>query len=305
MRVAAAIALTLTGSFAAGVTTSWKPVAPMPHRRSAHAVVVGRGSIYVLGGPSSAVVDRFDGRRWHRETRLPGGIVNAPAAAVVGDTLVVTGGFLASTNEPTAAVRLYDLRLRKWRSGAPLPAPRGGHAAVVLGGRVHVIGGGNSSSTIADHSVYDVATNTWSSAAPLPRAEGSPAAVVFGGKLYAIGGRSGMHDYGAVYVYDAQRDMWALGPPIPPRGTAGAAVYRGSIYVFGGESQSRFRTLADVYRLAPGARRWKRVARMPAARNYARAVHFRNAVYVVGGSRTAGDSHGNPGTALVDRFFIP
>jgi hypothetical protein len=43
---------------------------------------------------------------------------------------------------------------------------------------------------------------------------------------------------------------------------------------------------------------------MPTARNYARAVPFRNAVYVVGGSRTAGDSHGNPGTALVDRFFL-
>jgi N-acetylneuraminic acid mutarotase len=125
----------------------------------------------------------------------------------------------------------------------------------VLDGRVHVIGGGNSSSTIADHSVYDLATNTWTSAAPLPRAEGSPAAVVLDGKLYAIGGRSGSSDYSNVYLYDPQQDAWTAGPSIPARGTAGAVVYRGSIYVFGGESQARSRTLADVYRLAPGATR--------------------------------------------------
>ena len=75
-----------------------------------------------------------------------------------------------------------------------------------------------------------------------------------------------------------------------------------SIYVFGGESQARSKTLAGVYGLAPGASRWTRVSAMPTARNYARAVPFRSALYVVGGSRTAGDSHGAAGSALVDRF---
>ena len=286
-------------------TVTWSRIAPLPHPRSAHAAVAAGGSIYVVGGPSTAAVDRFDGSGWQLETNLPGGIVNAPAAAVVGNTLVFTGGFLGSTNAPTDAVRLYDLGSHTWRSGAPLPAPRGGHAAAVLDGHVHVIGGGNSSSTIADHSVYDLATDTWTSAAPLPRAEGSPAAVALDGKLYAIGGRSGSSDYGNVYVYDPQTDAWAAGPSIPPRGTAGAVVYRGAIYVFGGESQARARTLADVYRLTPGASRWTRIGGMPTARNYPRAVPFGEAVFLVGGSRTAGDSHGNPGSTLVDRFFIP
>lgn len=246
------IGLNLIRRIATGGVT-WSHAAPLPHRRSAHAAVAAGSAIYALGGPSTDAVDRFDGQRWQPETTLPGGIVNAPAAAVVGDTIVV--GFVGSTNEPTDAVRLYDLSTHTWRPGAPLPSPRGGHAAAVLDGRVHVIGGGNSSSTIADHSVYDLATNTWTSAAPLPRAEGSPAAVVLDGKLYAIGGRSGSSDYSNVYLYDPQQDAWTAGPSIPARGTAGAVVYRGSIYVFGGESQARSRTLADVYRLAPGATR--------------------------------------------------
>jgi len=288
----------------AGAVGRWTRAETLPHPRSGHAAVVTGGSIYVFGGPATAAVDRFDGRRWARATGLPGGIVNAPAAVAIGRSVYVIGGFVAASNEPATAVRVYDTTARTWRQVAPLPSPRGGHAAAVLDGKIHVIGGGNAVSTIADHSVYDPITNAWHAAAPLPRAEGSPAAVVFGGKLYAIGGRSGSADFGDVYVYDASRDAWSRGPSIPKRGTVGAAVYRGSIWVFGGESQARFRVLGDVYRLAAGAKRWTRATTLPTARNYARAVVFRNAVYVVGGSTVAGDSHAAPGSRLVDRFFV-
>src|SRR4029079_2834054 len=139
----------------------------------------------------------------------------------------------------TAAVHVYDLATRTWSNAAPLPAARGGHAAVVLDGKIHVVGGGNDVSTLDLHSVYDPATNRWTAAAPLPRAKGSPAAVVLDGKLWAIGGRSGPDDYGDVDVYDPAADSWSAGPSIPPRGTHGASVLDDAIYVFGGESQAR------------------------------------------------------------------
>ena len=50
-------------------------------------------------------------------------------------------------------VHVYDTRTKRWNQAAPLPAPRGGLAAVVLEGMIHVLGGGNSKSTIADHDV--------------------------------------------------------------------------------------------------------------------------------------------------------
>jgi N-acetylneuraminic acid mutarotase len=265
-------------------------------------VVVANNSIYVLGGPAGAIVDRFDGRKWRRETMLPGGVRNAPAAVAIGKKIFVIGGFVGATNEPVKTVEVYDTATRAWSAAAPLTSPRGGHAAVVVDGKIHVIGGGNAVSTIADHSVYDPSADRWSAAASLPRPEGSPAAVVFQGRLYAIGGRSGPDDYGDVFIYDPSADAWRTGPSIPPRGTAGAAVFRNAIYVFGGESQRRFKTLGDVYRLAPGAGRWMRVATLPHPRNYARAVVFRNALYVVGGSTTPGDSHASLGSRWVDRF---
>jgi hypothetical protein len=152
----------------------------MLHARSAHAVVGVGGSIYALAGSGASgpmrQVERFDGTRWTNETSLPGGGLNAPAAVVLAGHIYVIGGFEGLSNVPTSAVHVYDAATKQWREAAPLSAPRGGHAAVVVDGKTHVIGGGNSQSTIADHSVYDPAADRWADGAPLPRAEGSPAA---------------------------------------------------------------------------------------------------------------------------------
>jgi N-acetylneuraminic acid mutarotase len=248
-------------------------------------------------------VERFDGTHWIEETTLPGDGLNAPAAALLDGRIYVIGGFGTTTNVTTAEVHVYDPIAKTWSDAAPLPAARGGHAAVVLGGRIHVVGGGNEVSTLALHSVYDPAKDAWSAAAPLPRPKGSPAAVVLDGKIWVIGGRSGPDDFGDVDVYDPAADTWSHGPAIPPRGTHGAAVHRGTIYVLGGESQQRGTVLAGVLRLDPAADRWKQVQpSLPTARAYARAVPFADGVLVVGGSTSAGASHSSRGSAVVERF---
>jgi N-acetylneuraminic acid mutarotase len=295
LAAAAAVATSVAGG-------TWSVAPSLPSPRSAHAVTVANGAIYVLGGPANRNVDRFDGHAWRTVSKLPGGALNAPAAVTLGSRIYVIGGFSGTTNEPTSAVRVFDPASRKWSTAQPLPAPRGGHAAVVLDGKIHVLGGGNDVSTLADHLVFDPKTNAWTTLAPLPRSEGSVAAVVSGGRIYAIGGRSGFDDYGDTYVYDAAADRWSRGPSIPPRGTAGAAVLGNAIYAFGGESQPKSAVLGDVYRLRSGAARWERVGHLPHARNYARAVVFRKLIYVVGGSRSPGDVHSAPGSRLVERY---
>jgi N-acetylneuraminic acid mutarotase len=287
---------------------SWKRAAPMLHRRSAHSVVGTSDAIYALGGSGVGgpvlEVERFDGKQWVDETRLPGDGLNAPASVVLNGRIYVMGGFEGLGNRPTDKVLVYDLATHVWSEAPPLPAPRGGHAAVVLDGRIHVLGGGNSESTIPDHSMFDPETNRWTELARLPRAKGSVAAVVFGGKIFAIGGRSASFDFGDVDIYDAARNKWSKGPRIGARGTAGAAVYRGAVYVFGGESQAQAKTLNGVMRLTSAKSIWRRVSKLPTARNYARAVVMNDAVYVVGGSRVAGDSHSASGSTIVERFFV-
>jgi N-acetylneuraminic acid mutarotase len=299
----------LAGLTTLGAAGSWTRQPDMPTPRSAHAVVATGSSIYVLGGTGPdgqpvTTVDRFDGRSWTSEGTIPGEGLNAPAAASVGSSVYLIGGFGTTTNSPRSAVLRYDVKTRKWSEAAPLPAPRGGHAAAVLNGRIHVIGGGNSQSTIDDHSVYDPQTNTWTSKRPLPRSMGSPAAVVVNGRLYSIGGRSGPNDFGDVHIYDPQTDAWVAGPSIEPRGTGGAAVIDGTIYYFGGESQAKRTVLGDVLRLKPGENEWTADAPLPTPRSYGRAVLVKNAIYIVGGSTQFGASHSSRGSAAVERFSV-
>lgn len=290
-----------------GADGVWSNAPPMLNARAAHAVVAGPDAIYALAGTGARGrpvldVERFDGTRWSVETTLPATGLNATAAAFVGDRIYVIGGFETSTNVPVARVHAYDVRTKTWSTASPLPRPRGGHAAVVLNGRIHVLGGGNSESTIADHTVYDPQRDAWTDLAPLPRAEGSPAGVVHAGSIHAIGGRSGPSDFGDVYVFDAARNVWSRGPAIDPRGTAGAVDYCGEIHLFGGESQARAASLATAERLDDKLQRWIALPSMPTARNFARAVTFKGAVLVVGGSPDAGNSHGSSGSAVVERY---
>jgi N-acetylneuraminic acid mutarotase len=275
----------------------------MLHARSAHAVVATGDAIYAIGGTGAGgapvlALERFDGKSWREETSLPGEGLNAPAAAAIDGRIYVIGGFKTTTNVPSADVLVYDTRTHVWSSAAPLPAPRGGHAAAVLNGKIHVAGGGNSQSTLADHSEYDPATDKWVDRAPLSRSKGSPALVPFDGKLYAIGGRSGPGDFGDVEIYDPSTG----GPAISPRGTAGAAVHCGTIYVFGGESQAERRTLSEVLRLNAAKSAWEQAAPMPSARNYARAVAFGGSVLLIGGNPDVGMSHSSSGSTLVEKF---
>jgi N-acetylneuraminic acid mutarotase len=289
------------------LSESWSPAPPMLHARSSHAVVSTSDGTYAIGGTGAIgrpvlQVERFDGQAWHDETVLPGEGLNAPVAAAIGSRIYVIGGFKTVTNVPTGEVLVYDIGSRTWSTAASMAEARGGDAAAVLGGKIHVIGGGNSRTTLANHSEYDPTTNTWTERAPLRRSKGSPAAVVFHGKLYSIGGRSGPRDFGDVEIYDPSTDSWTSGPPIEPRGTAGAAVYCGTIYIFGGESQAKRATLSEVLRLNTARNGWERARPMPSARNYARAAVFGNSVYLIGGNLDVENAHSAGGSTLVERF---
>lgn len=288
---------------------AWEPAPPLRHARAAHAVVATRAEILVFagtgaGGAPVLPVERFDGAAWTVVSQLPNAGLNAPAAVVLDDRVHLLGGFDLATNVPSDRVHVYTPATRTWTAATPLPAPRGGHAAVVLAGEIHVLGGGNDRTTLADHDVFDPRSNTWTARAALPRAEGSPAAVVHAGKIWAIGGRSGPADFGTVDIYDPDTDTWSAGPPIDPRGTAGALVHCAAIHVFGGESQARHASLAEVLRLDPATTTWQPAPAMPTARNFARAVALHGDVYVVGGSPTPELGHAAEGSAIVERYRV-
>ena len=287
----------------------WDAAPAMLHARSAHNVVAYAGGIIALAGSGAAgatisAVEHFDGSTWRTIATLPGNGLNAPASAVVGNRVYVIGGFNGVSNVPSSDMHIYDIASGTWSRGAPLPAPRGGHAAVALDGRIHVFGGGNSQSTIADHSMYDPGTNSWTERAQLPFPRGSPAGVVYNQRIFSIGGRSGSSDFGAVDVYDPRTNTWTSDGTIDPVGTAGAVFYNGTIYLFGGESQARRESVRTVLRYDRATHTWQHDTPMPTGRNYARAIVFGDHVYLIGGNPTESAGHGAAGSTIVERFTV-
>jgi N-acetylneuraminic acid mutarotase len=93
-------------------TGSWHSRPEMLQARAAHAVVSTGNAIYALAGtgPDGPVLDveRFDGRRWTHETRLPGNGLNAPAAVVLDGRIYLIGGFNTTTNVVESYTRRCD-----------------------------------------------------------------------------------------------------------------------------------------------------------------------------------------------------
>jgi N-acetylneuraminic acid mutarotase len=99
-------------------TGTWTARAPLPTGRSGHAAVVVAGCIYVFGGEGNAAVS--------------------------------TGVF--RENE------VYDPGTNTWQTLAPMPVPRHGIGAAVIGNRIHVPGGATVQGfgAVGTHQAYTV-----------------------------------------------------------------------------------------------------------------------------------------------------
>jgi N-acetylneuraminic acid mutarotase len=125
---------------------------------------------------------------------------------------------------------------------APMPTPRNHHAAVVLDGRIHTIGGRvGQDFTMTTHEVYDPASDAWVAAPPLPTGRSGIAAVSLEGRMYVFGGEmvSPQHrTFNEVERFDPRAGRWEAMPTMPTaRHGLGAAVIGGSIHVVSGGPQ--------------------------------------------------------------------
>ena len=149
---------------------------------------------------------------------------------------------LPTLNDPTRT----DLSSGLWSTVDSFDEARHENAAIQVGGKFYVLGG-RETTTVR---IYDPATGTWSTGATMPTTTGWPStnlhhfqAVEVNGLIYAVGGFTGAYpdepSTTHVYIYDPAADAWSLGPEIPVdrrRGSAGAAVYNGKIYLVGGNA---------------------------------------------------------------------
>jgi len=232
-----AIALILLAS--AARAAGWIELAPVIAPRQEVAVAAANGKLYLIGGLSGSSVlssveelDPTTGR-WRFVAPIPQGVHHA-AAATIGDSIYVIGGYPTIAFNAHAAVFRYDALLDQWSSVASLPKARSALAAATIDGKIYAVGGVPGGT---DLTVYDPATNEWTTLASMPTPREHLAAAALHGALYVIGGRFGSSgNTNAFERFDPISGTWTSLPSMPTaRSGLAAAVLEDRVYVFGGE----------------------------------------------------------------------
>lgn len=324
------ITANLVGASGVVIAQKLSRAAPFPEASEELYGIGAGGKLYVFGGLApgwkpKGLVYEYDPAKdaWTKKKNMPVASHHIALAEVNGKVYVF-GGFKYPDSGPAAWQPMdnaweYDPAADTWKALAPLPTKRGSPNAVVVGNKIHVIGGAgfhpNSKETVVHparphrslgtHEVYDLASNTWETKQPMPTARNHAAAGHVAGKIYVIGGRLGSafitraSNTDIVEVYDVATDQWGdLKAPMPTARSAGAwGTHKGLIYVAGGEQRtSQFqRTFRAVEAYNPANNRWTQLPPMEFPRHGLAGDIVNGKFHLVSGDAASG---GAPGTHI-------
>ena len=207
------------------------------------------------------------------------------------DKLVRVGGMHARNvhGEPeflesSSEVALFDPILREWTALPPLPRPRSSHRAIVIGDKLHVVGGwtlkGGSKSAewASTFLTLDLAVEepAWEEVgAPFERRALGVAATET--TLFVVGGiQPDRSISNAVSMLDLASGEWTEGPEFPDFGFGVSAVAQGDTVLASGMS-------GTVHALRPGAETWEPAGEMAHGRIFHELLEDGDDVLALGG----------------------
>ena len=164
----------------------------------------------------------------------------------------------------------------------------------MVDGKLYLIGGDGGELQSVES--FDPKTLTWTKLAPAPVNMHHFQAVAYNNKIYVLeafstGGFPNQEPMSNVYVYDTGKDTWQKGGEIPAarrRAGAGAAVYKGKLYLVAGIQHghsSGTTNMFDVY--DPVTATWSQLPDAPHIRDHCSAAVVKDKLYVVGGRNTS------------------
>jgi len=107
---------------------------------------------------------------------------------VVGDVIHVVGGRVNNFHTNSNLHHVYNAQSDRWEMRRPLPTARSGHGAVLVGGRIFVMGGEGTNRVFGQNEAYDPASDTWEQYAPMPTPRHGLGAVAIGDFIHVAGG---------------------------------------------------------------------------------------------------------------------
>lgn len=256
------------------IATGLKAFVMLESTSGTHGSKVG-----ILGdGFSSSSVVKFNGVAATTVTLTEAGLLTAtvPVGATDGYVTVTTG---ATTLTSTQKYTVHN----SWSMGTPVPVPVVNPAAAVLGGEIYLVGGYNSTGSLADVQIYNPTANTWSTGPALPVATDTGAAAVVANELYFIGGsHTGVYS-NAVWAYSPTTKTWSPKAAMPTgRNGLEVVVEKNIIYAIGGYNGSTFVDNVESYN--PKTNTWTEEAPMLGTKDIPAAGLIGTTIVVAGGA---------------------
>src|SRR5580658_246044 len=157
-----------------------------------------------------------------------------------------------------------------WTQKAPMITPRSEVSLAEVGGKIYVLGGGITGTSVPHNEEYEIATDHWRIRYPMPRALDHMGVAVVNGKIITVGGFvASVHKDGqpSVFEYDPAFDVWrTLAPLNQGRGSIGVTVLNGKVYAMGGRLPFN-KTVATNEVYDPATNTWKMLAPLPKGRD--------------------------------------
>lgn len=251
----------------------YSPASPANRSRYFGAVVTSGDRLFYVGGTSDFLLpfmEVYDPRTYQwldlwspyftswRFARMAHAAVNVNGVVYVIGGLSSVNGSLVPIGDVYAVSTIADENYLK----APLPTPRAGLGAAVLGDRIYVAGGygtrGGPDTPVATDSMLCYMAGEWidtapsgAKLAPLKVARHSFGSAVLNGKWYVAGGMDAAgQPLGSVEEYDPSTNTWTLKAAMP---TARVHLALGAIgnrlFAMGGyDAQNRQLRSVDVFR---------------------------------------------------------
>ncbi|MDX1503767.1 MAG: fibronectin type III domain-containing protein [Thermoanaerobaculia bacterium] len=241
-------------------TDEWERGPDIPQGVHHPAVAGHDGRIYVVGGhEAESLVQIYDpvSESWSTaDGRVPtprramGIVVLDGRIHVMGGTSGIRGGGGHVEHEA------YDPATDTWVSLAPLLEPREHGYAAVMDDKIYYASGRRDFEPQPELQIYDPAKDEWTFGPRLIEAVSGHVVQAVDNRLFALGGEAPLigHVTRRSQRYDPFAEVWDQVVDLPlPLHAAANAVYRGSIYLFGGidivEGSSLGRV--NVYRFDP------------------------------------------------------
>jgi N-acetylneuraminic acid mutarotase len=200
----------------------------------------------------------IDAKSWSKGPDLPtprGGL----QAVAVGTKIYAIGGaknpdYSTPELRPNVPVEnvatneVFDTATNTWSPAAPMLTARNHHGAVLIDGKIYVVGGriGSTfiiglSNNVSTNEVYDIEKNTWASVLGMPTPRSGVGVAVLNGRMHVLGGEAYLNDLVGTYrtheAFDPKTNSWQRLPPMPtPRHGLAVAEVGGRMYAVSGSN---------------------------------------------------------------------